>query len=172
MEQLVKTKKFLLLCLTVGLLTLLACSSGGSSGTGGRRFEGVVISRTGEPLPGVRLSALETGDETVTDERGLFVLDASTSPGDVAVGVDGDGFSATITVNEVPDSAVRIVIEVEVDQDTGAASVVEVEIKTDDDDSSEDEDGDNSGSGVAMTMTMKMMIPMMMGTAQAHLVPV
>lgn len=77
---LVRHISFIALCFAA--VSVLCGCGGGSVGTGTGEglatFEGTVVSREGEPVPGVTVSIAENGEEVVTGEDGRFSLSIPT----------------------------------------------------------------------------------------------
>lgn len=138
------------ICSTLICTVVLACgcSGGGSSGTGGQRYEGAVLSRTGAAVANASVTVLETGAVDVTDTNGNFVIDSERVTGDVSLGVDTDGTSFTVSIAGVPEDADTIRLQIEIDEDSGTGSANDVRFERDDNNSSDDDhSGDHSGSG-------------------------
>jgi len=115
------------LTVLVALCVVLGCAGGGSAGTGGgggltRTFQGTVSS-LGEPVANARISIVETGATTITDESGKFSVQTEL-PADMAtlglIATEGQEEQFVDVPIENPDATV-----VSVDLTLGAQKLVQ-----------------------------------------------
>ncbi len=148
LNSLFEIKRIAAMILTIALMTfavvmLVSCSGGGSSGTGGRRFEGTLRSFTNAPLSNVTVALGETGDSTVSDTNGTYVLQTDGTPNDVTYLFEGDGFSASVRINVTSQSAAVVVIDFQIDTEKGTATPTKIDEREDSNES--DDHGSSSG---------------------------
>ena len=116
--------------------------SGGTRGTGGTEFKGLVQRASGTPVGGAAVTLVGSGDTALTADDGTFAITADAS-GDVSFEINGNGISGQVTVSGVPaGSQVRFTISI--NDDSGDAELGDVQI----DDQSDDNSGNDSGSDI------------------------
>ncbi len=100
--------------LLAAILALIVClcsgCGGGSKGTGGETFKGALVNNQGAPVPNISVVLPESGDETFTDAQGRFSLHADFSGNSVEVLLEGEDFSVTIYIDDVPPGTQVIVV--------------------------------------------------------------
>jgi len=81
------------------ILTLVACTNDDNTSpidpnnpTNKTTFTGIIKQNSGNPLPGVNITLKATGQTTVTDSNGIFIL-PNTLPGNYVIEIDGSAAS-------------------------------------------------------------------------------
>ncbi len=120
--------KLITIPFTVALLFLGGCG-GGTSGSGLRTYEGRVSSTTGEALPGVIVTIETTGDSSVTDSEGAFVIKSDASGDGVPFLLESPEFKNRFVIENVPDESARISMDLTVNTVTDAVHVENVRIR-------------------------------------------
>ncbi len=122
----------------LSLAVLVSCG-GSTSGTGGVTIQGQLLSADGQPLPGVSVTSLQSGETTTTDSQGNFSLQSERSTVQ-EIEFDGQGVRATGRIENADDSASRIEVTFEASDDGRNVRPKRVE-------SSREDDQGSSGSG-------------------------
>lgn len=126
-----------LIGILVFLIVLLPGCGGGTRGTGGIDFNGQVVSLKGAPLPNVVVTVSQSGDETRTDEQGLFSVNSSVNPGEVSLIVTTSAFSGEVPVGVVTEQTSSLKVKIIVDEDN--EKLESSEIETDENENSNDD---------------------------------
>lgn len=157
--------------LSVVVLWISGVGCGGSTrGTGGVTVEGRLVAVVSlEPIAGVTVTALETGDSAISDLNGDFVIESE--PGvPVSFAIEDSSFQAQVTVTDIPSDAeiVTLTIELNRQEKTAQSKPTTVKKRRDktnedggqgsggnkgDDDKDPDDDSGNGGSGSTPTPT-------------------
>lgn len=112
----IKSIKFVICCLMASLVMTSACG-GGTSGSGGRSFQGTVLrASVGTPLQGLKVTVLETGDSDITDEKGFFSIDTDATEDNLTFLLESDDFNGNINVSGLASNTVLIKLEFEVEE--------------------------------------------------------
>ncbi len=112
------------------LIAPLGCSGGGSSGTGGLRIDGTVLSRQGAaPLSGLTVTVSQTGDSAVTDMSGTFSIATSQVVGDAELLIESSTLSSRAQVSGIPSDASVVTVRISVDESTEDAEVEDVQVE-------------------------------------------
>ncbi|WKZ56385.1 MAG: hypothetical protein QY326_06535 [Bdellovibrionota bacterium] len=121
----------LLLALCIAIVSMIGCASGGGTeGTWGRSYSGVILSEQGVPQESVTVEMLETGATAVTDADGMFNLptvELGNMP--VTLQLSGQSVDTQVIVDATlpeADAAVRLVITV---SGSGDAQVTSTEVQ-------------------------------------------
>lgn len=119
----------LILCIAAVQLGIGCSSGGGTEGTWGRSFSGTVLSESGSPEPGVVVELLETGDRTITDEAGAFMLERTELPSiPVTLRLSGAQINTDLTVSEeIPPREAAVAVDIVV-SNRSTARVVNVRV--------------------------------------------
>ena len=107
------------------LLVAIGCG-GGSKGTGGQGFDGTVVSRQSQPLSGVAVTLLESGDSDVTDSDGRFDIYTEPLSGAVNVDVDTGTFRGQVLIGEVSTRTKNLTVRIQIDETLKTATSEEV----------------------------------------------
>lgn len=120
--------KFHSLLLAVVLLCafLLPGCGGGSKGTGGDQLTGRVVNVQQDPIVGVSVTELSSGENAVTGPDGGFSIRTDLPAGTVAIGVDTGSVSSTVSITGVTESTIELRVIIQLDERSGATKVVEV----------------------------------------------
>lgn len=157
--------------LTVVVLWISGVGCGGSTrGTGGVTIEGRLVAVVSlEPIAGVTVTALETGDSAISDQNGDFVIESE--PGvPVSFAIEDSSFQAQVTVSDIPADAEIVTLTIELNRQEKTAQSKPTTVKkrrdktevgddlgsggdTDDDDKGPDDNGGSGGSGGTPTPT-------------------
>lgn len=113
--------------LAICLFVLTGCA-GGSKGTGGQGFGGIVVTKQSTPVSGVIVTLLQTGISDITDVDGKFFLEASIPDGDVRFNIDTGKFQKDIIIMNLPPTAKVVNIVIQVDEDEEEAEAIDVEV--------------------------------------------
>lgn len=89
----------LLLSVIAFLAILFGGCDGGSRGTGSIQVTGKALTTTSDPVPGVLVTDLESGNSDLSDDTGSYSVDAHERDGAVTLGVDAPTFSDTVIVD-------------------------------------------------------------------------
>jgi len=133
----------------VGAAILALCPGcgGGSSGTGGQRYEGQVVVRSGQPAAGVEVRLDATGDRTITSADGSFVIETDRLSGDVPFTITSASVSASTIVRDVPAEASVVSVTFELDEARSSVETTRVEVRRRDDDDNDDDQDDDDDEG-------------------------
>ncbi|MFN8392789.1 MAG: hypothetical protein U0136_21025 [Bdellovibrionota bacterium] len=125
-----------LLFTCIALLAYGCGNGGGTSGTGGGGFEvtGTLRSVASAPLTGVQVSVAQADGvvlrvsgldapannltHDVTDPDGHFSLSLDSKPTSIALLLKGESFQSSVTVDNVPESAVKLVLDLVLNEET------------------------------------------------------
>jgi hypothetical protein len=83
---------------------------GGTRGSGGQFFEGLVSDSNSRSLSGVTVTIFATGDSAVTDENGSFEIQTTSVSGAVEFLLESGSFSGKVATENVPQDAKRIFV--------------------------------------------------------------
>lgn len=114
-----------------GMLSLLLIScGGGSSGTGIVTVEGVIQNSLELPVENALITILETGDTTVSNASGEFMIDVSGVDDEINVEVQAATAESVITVNQVDkDPATTVTLDVDFDEETQQIIITNLEVR-------------------------------------------
>lgn len=103
----------------IALVVLSGCG-GGTSGTGLQTFDGQVKSADGVPIVGASVTLTATGDSSLTDQQGRFVLRSAVDPKadhKIEFLLEAEDFSGTFEVPEgaLTEGSSQITVDVVVD---------------------------------------------------------
>lgn len=136
-------------CLLTLTCLAIACSGGGTSGTGGevtaaaRTFTGTVRTTAAQPIANVLVTIDSSGDSTTTDESGSFAV--TSEVGDATtVSFNADLFNTSVAVEGLQSLSEGVSITVTVEASTGA--VTESTVRPIDDTGNSNSSGERSGS--------------------------
>ncbi len=111
------------------MLSLCSCG-GGTSGTGVKEFQGVVVSSAGEPIEGVEISIVNTERRTVTNERGNFEVEAETRGREtVSIEIQTAMVTDVIEVQELPAGDAVVNVEFTVNEIEGSVAIASIAIE-------------------------------------------
>lgn len=102
---------------------------GGTRGSGGQLFEGVVSDSSSRSLSGVSVTILLTGDSAVTDENGSFVIATADVSGGVEFLLESPQFSGKVVTQNIPADAARVFVSFIVGSGTKPTITSDIEIK-------------------------------------------
>jgi flagellar biosynthesis GTPase FlhF len=106
------------LAVAVAFVVCTACA-GGSSGTGGRTYDGTVTSSsTGRTLSGVTVMIEGTGDTAVTDAGGHYTIESDSEEETVVFEFNGPSIEASYTLPNVSSNAEVVTADFEIEEDT------------------------------------------------------
>lgn len=111
--------------ITVALSTF-GCG-GGSEGTGSRSITGRVLKSDDTPFSGAVVELIQTGDETVTDINGSFVLKTDFSGPDGELSITSDDIAAVVPLPEVDSDTTTLNLDITVEVGTGEISTTSVQ---------------------------------------------
>ncbi|MDD2941708.1 MAG: hypothetical protein PHC51_01965 [bacterium] len=142
-----KTANFLLrkvpLALILFSLLLICGCGGGSSGTGGLKHEGILLSLTGEPISGALVSIAESGDSAYTDNDGFYSFESNAHGDTLTYLFDTPSSSYSSTVTNIQPTTSRIIADFQIDEDSSDIRQTRIE-EDDDNDDNNNEDKNNS----------------------------
>ena len=142
-------KKILYLSLFNLVLVLCSGCGGSTTGTGGITVSGKVLSEDSMPLPGVTVTLLETGDQTISDSEGSFALVSSVS-GDLNLEFESLNIMAAVKISNVPSDAESVNATFRIRENGNRVDADSVEIrrrkKSSDPIASKDDDRENDSS--------------------------
>lgn len=111
------------------IFVLAGCMGGGSSGTGTKTIEGQIQTPSDQPVSGAVVTVVETGESTVTNSEGEFVIESSASPGDVELEIKTPEVTTTVTVPATAaDESSAVSVDLEVDQNQSTVTATNVEV--------------------------------------------
>lgn len=116
---------------TICLLSGSYGCSGGSVGTGGRLFDGVVL-KDARPFPDVRITLLSTGDQTTTDSGGNFSLESADRSSSALLQLSMENQISNVTIVNIPDSAAMVHLRCHYNSRVSTLEVVTIEFIADD----------------------------------------
>lgn len=125
-------KNGLLLGVLASIVTLLGCG-GGTTGTGdfdSTRIEGKVIRLDGTSLAGAEVTVLETGDSTVTNASGDFIIEARLDAAEVNLSVISGALSATVNLGATPPSGSTITVQLLADEGENTVTIISADVTT------------------------------------------
>lgn len=123
-------KRVVLTSLVIGVILVLCGCGGGSAGTGGQFYQGNVVDRAGEALPGYTVTLLSTGDSAVSDQSGAFAIETSEDlSGKVDFLIEDGEVSVRTSISDVPLDAERVECVFEIDREGNTGSTRDVRIK-------------------------------------------
>ena len=129
-------------------IALIGCG-GGSSGTGGQQYQGTVLSRTSQPLPGVRITITQSGDSTVTDANGYYSVVTDTSGGSVTYTFEAPGIQIQFTLEGVSANASVVTVNFILDEQEQSADPSFIDIDEDDGSNSSGNYANDNDSGAS-----------------------
>lgn len=144
----IQKSHFWMWMLCVGVLlgvTVVGCG-GGSSGTGGQQYQGTILSRTSQPLPGVKVTIAQSGDNTVTDTNGYYSVITDAGSGSVTYIFEAPGIQIQFTLEGVPGNASVVTVNFVLDEQEQSADPTLVDIDENDSSSSDDDNGSSASS--------------------------
>ena len=125
--------------LLVFLLLLPGGCGGGTSGTGVRQFAGTVESSTdsvaratARGIAGVRVTSINTGDQTVTDANGAFLLITNDSEPVAALEFATDAGASVVQFDNLPGEDATLSLDVMLKEDAQTVTVLSSTITTED----------------------------------------
>jgi hypothetical protein len=130
MKQLLPLRLLLSLFLCFVTCAALGCGGGttGSGDASSLKVSGTVTSPEGRPLS-ARVTDLESGESTQSDEKGAFTLSARGKGGVLSLDVSTDTTSGTISVPNIPDGSSGVSVAIVVDSVSGVVTLASVEIE-------------------------------------------
>ncbi len=116
------------------LFFVLASCGGGtvsSSGDGGTRTKviGQIVSQTGVPIEGVRITVLETGEFADSNARGFFEIFTEIEGGETTFLLNVEMTEIQVKLLEVPAQPAELTVTLRVDSEKNTAAVVESKVK-------------------------------------------
>ena len=145
----INRRSLLRLALVTLVVGCLGCG-GSTSGTGGVTIEGKLLTVTSTPISGVTVTVLDTGDSSVTDSTGGFLietLDTLTNPEFL---FEGSGINARLRVAEIEDDVTSVTVKFELNSGSVRSREVQVRARRSGEggnDSGEDDSDDDSDDG-------------------------
>ena len=134
MRNLFTKKSFRVLIFTIAAfltcISFTACGGGSSgTGTGSTTIEGTVKSEEGEPLAGITVTIIETGDNDITDDAGFFSITSDIETSEVTLEILKDENSLTVELSNVSnEESATLEVEIEVSEDLKEISVTNLEV--------------------------------------------
>ena len=107
----------------LGIMLAPGCGQGGGTeGTWGRSFSGIIVADNGQPQSNVAVELLETGDRGITDSRGIFMLDRVELPVvPVTFQITGSQVQASVILSEeLPKQEARVDLSIKVKSENAA----------------------------------------------------
>ena len=94
------------------LLLLFAACGGGSTGTGGTgsEFSGKLVDITGKPVQNATLTIEETGDGSLTDAEGNFVIESDIPAGSVTLLVQAENSEGKTVMKDIPTGRQQVIL--------------------------------------------------------------
>lgn len=119
-------RRFLLFA---ALFVLSACA-GGSSGTGGRTYDGTVTSSsTGRTLSGVTVMIAGTGEAAVTDAEGRYSIESTSEESTVTFEFNGPSIQASYTLSDISPAAEVVNADFEISEETEEVVLTHVDVR-------------------------------------------
>ncbi len=101
---------FLFLC-----VPFITGCGGGTSGSGLKSFDGMLVNRSGAALGGVLITIETTGDSAVTDADGHFVIISDVYGDEVTFLIESDEIRRKFSLKDVPQDSSRYTVDVTLD---------------------------------------------------------
>lgn len=120
--------QFLVATISLFLLWGGGCG-GGTRGSGGQLFEGVVSDSNARSLSGVSVTILSTGDSSITDNNGAFTISTNDVSGGVEFLLEAQQFSGRVITQEVPQDATRVFVKFTVGSGSSPTITSDIEVK-------------------------------------------
>jgi len=117
----------LLMCFNLFMLFGGGCG-GGTRGSGGQLFDGVVSDSDFRALPGVSVTILTTGDSAITASDGPFSIATSTTSDTVEFLLESEQFSGRSATKVVPGNAKRVFVRLVVGQGSSPSIDADIEV--------------------------------------------
>lgn len=117
----------LLMCFNLFMLFGGGCG-GGTRGSGGQLFDGVVSDSDFKALPGVSVTILSTGDSAITASDGTFSIETSTTSDTVEFLLESEQFSGRSATKIVPANAKRVFVRLVVGQGSSPSIDADIEV--------------------------------------------
>jgi hypothetical protein len=116
---------FGLLVLVCGLLSASSCGGGttGTGGTGSSEFSGRITSLEDFPLVGASVVLTETGDSTVTDNDGSFVMESDFDGPNATLLIETTSVQASTTITDLPPGPHDVNVELKVDEQRNSVTL-------------------------------------------------
>ena len=108
------------------LLILVACGTEGSGNINLRRLFGVVVSTEGTPLTNYKVMELSTGEVSITDTNGIFVLTEALVTSQIDFLIISEEFQVGVSIEDPPSDIDTSAIEIEVDEAEQIATVTKI----------------------------------------------
>lgn len=125
-------QRFFRIVFTIPIVIALAAGvsgcGGGTSGTGTRTYEGDVSGSSGEKIANLTITLEQTGDSTITDTAGHFVL-LSEATEEVTLLLDGANVHTSVSVPNVPVESTKTWVTILLEADSNAAEVTQFSAK-------------------------------------------
>jgi len=108
-------------------LIIFGCG-GGSAGTGTVSLSGKLLNPQDEPVSGAIVTIVETGETAVTDANGNFSIETNTAGQEVALQVESEEVTATVSVSTATQEDSKVGVQLEVDNERSTVSVRNYEV--------------------------------------------
>lgn len=126
-----------LVAAVMAAIVLASCAGGGTIGTSQTRparLSGSIASTQGEPLAGVVVTVLESGETTISNANGEFELVSELEPDEFNVVTpsllfQGESFESVLEVGPIKENEPGVSISVEVDTILGEIQVLSLKIE-------------------------------------------
>lgn len=112
--------------LLISIVSLSLGCGGGTSGTGVKEFEGSLTTLGGDPVVGARITLVESGTTVTTDSQGKFALSGDLPEGQVALQVETNGVTNTVTISQLPRGEAAVNVELQLNQQTSSVTATNV----------------------------------------------
>lgn len=126
MISLIKT--FLPISAVFVSVILVGCG-GGTDGSGLKTYEGNVSSKEGRVLSGVNVTIETTGESSVTNSNGQFVIKSDAYGAEVPFILESSEFENRFILKDITESSARITMDISVDTATDIIEVNNVRIR-------------------------------------------
>lgn len=112
------------------MISILTSCGGGTSGTGLSNYEGQLRDVSGDPIPNAKVTIIESGDGTVTDQNGSFIIQTEplSEPGTILIETQS-GSDSTVALQSAADENESLHVDIILDPEQSTAEAVEFKVK-------------------------------------------
>lgn len=114
--------------LLLSLLFFASCG-GGTSGSGLKRYEGRIATADNQALSEISVTIENTGDSSVTNSGGEFVIDSQAAGPDVNFLLESPDFISRFVLKDIPEDSSHVTMHVLVDPESQVAEVQKISVR-------------------------------------------